>query len=119
MQLTEKTKLVQGSHTPRMAYLILAAVRHFAVHLSGGGVVGVDVTLAGHKRPSDEVLQNQVRLRLTGLGHGCKETLPNQYDRLCVCGRRGGDNDSRQNQSGNVCAEVNPGLNRLLPPGNH
>lgn len=63
-----------------MAYLILAAVWHFAVHLSGGGVVGVDVTLARHKLPSDEVLQNQMRLRLRGLGHGCKQTLPNQYD---------------------------------------
>lgn len=80
MQLAEKTKLVQEFHTRRMAYLILAAVWHFAVHLSSGGVVGVDVTLAGHKRPSDEVLQNQVRLRLRGLGHGCKQTLPDQYD---------------------------------------
>lgn len=76
----KKTKLVQESHTRRMAYLILAAVRHLAVHLAGGGVVGVDVAPAGHKRPSDEVLQNQVRLRLRGLGHGCKQTLPNQYD---------------------------------------
>lgn len=43
-----------------MAYLLLAAVRHFAVHLSSGGIIGVDVTPTRHELPSDVVLQNQV-----------------------------------------------------------
>lgn len=47
-----------------MAYLLRAAVGHAAVHLPGGRVVGVDVTLAGHKLAADEVLQHQARLRL-------------------------------------------------------
>lgn len=46
-----------------MAYLLWATVGHAAVHLPSGRVVGVDVTLAGHKLPADEVLQHQARLR--------------------------------------------------------
>lgn len=41
-----------------LAYLLWAAVGHAAVHLPGGWVVGVDMTLAGHKLPADEVLQH-------------------------------------------------------------
>lgn len=42
-----------------MSHLLLAAVRHFAVDLSGGRVVGVDVTPTRDELPSDVVLQNQ------------------------------------------------------------
>lgn len=59
-----------------MSHLLLTTVRHFAVHLSGGGVVGVNVTPARHKLPADEVLQNQKLLR--GLRHGCRLMLPNK-----------------------------------------
>lgn len=48
----------------RMAHLLLPAVRYFAVHLSCGGIVGVNVTLTWHELPPDEVLQNQVRVKI-------------------------------------------------------
>lgn len=53
-----------------MAHLVLAAVGYFAVHLPGGWIVGVDVTLTRHKLPPDVVLQNQVRVGLRALRHG-------------------------------------------------
>lgn len=43
----------------RTSHLLRSAVRHFAVHLSGGRVVRVDVSPTRDELPSDVVLQNQ------------------------------------------------------------
>lgn len=58
-------------------HLLPAAVGYFAVNLSGGRVVRVDVAPTGDEFPPDEVLQEQVGVLPQGFGHDCPLMLQN------------------------------------------